>query len=128
MLCMVQDELTEAQREEQITLMKNVPSWKQRIAGKSLPMEKFAVRKADRFITQGHFLVLPAIELIYVWNGFRILGQSWKTIEPLYILIEKAEAKAIAEKGNLVPRPPKSKSIGNYRKPIIILPCLYLDA
>lgn len=98
MLCMVQDELTEAQREEQITLMKNVPSWKQRIAGKSLPMEKFAVRKADRFITQGHFLVLPAIELIYVWNGFRILGQSWKTIEPLYILIGKAEAKAIAEK------------------------------
>merc|ERR1719273_205318 len=68
MLCMVQDDLTDEHREEQIELMQNVPKWKQRIAGKSLPMEKFAIRKSQRFLDQGCFLVLPALELIYVWH------------------------------------------------------------
>jgi len=98
MLCMVQDDLTDEHREEQIELMEKVPKWKQRIAGKSLPMEKFAIRKSERFLKQGNFLVLPALELIYVWNGFRILGQSYNMIEPVYLLVEKAEAKANAEK------------------------------
>merc|ERR550539_495569 len=61
-------------------------------------MEKFAIRKSERFLKQGNFLVLPALELIYVWNGFRILGQSYNMIEPVYLLVEKAEAKANAEK------------------------------
>ena len=81
--------------------MQNVPKWKQRIAGKSLPMEKFAIRKSERFLKQGNFLVLPALELIYVWNGFRILGQSYNMIEPVYLLVEKAEAKANAEKSKI---------------------------
>ena len=100
MLCQVQDELTPAQKQTQISLMENIPNWKQRIAGKSLPMEKFAIRKSERFLAQGNYLVLPGLELIYVWNGFRILGQSWNLIEPIYILVEKAEAKIKSEKGN----------------------------
>jgi len=89
MMCMVQGELSQDQREDQIELMRHVPSWKQRIAGKSLPMEKFAVAKADRFLAQGNHLVLPALELIYVWNGFKILGKSWEMMEPVFLLVEK---------------------------------------
>lgn len=101
MMCMVQANLSVQQREEQIELMRNVPNWKQRIAGKSLPMEKFAIRKADRFLTQGNFLVLPALELIYVWNGFKVLGKSWAMMEPIYILVEKAMEDLQKDKGNV---------------------------
>lgn len=90
MMCMLQEELTPEQRQEQIELMKSLPGWKQRIAGKSLPMEKFAVRKAERFLAQGNRLMLPSLELIYVWNGFRTLGKSWGLIEPVYVIIENA--------------------------------------
>ena len=55
-------------------LLKSVPSMTQRIAGKSLPIEKFAVRKVKRFLAQGNRLVLPGYELMYVWNGFPVLG------------------------------------------------------
>lgn len=41
-------------------LMRDVPLYKQRIAGKSLPMEKFAVRRAERFFLTG-MLLIPAI-------------------------------------------------------------------
>jgi len=89
MMCMVQEELTIEERREQIELMTNIPQWKQKIAGKSLPMEKFALRKSERFLEQGNVLVLPALELIYVWNGFKVLGKSWSMIEPMFILIER---------------------------------------
>ena len=40
---------------------REVPRLKQRIAGKSLPIEKFAVFKAKRFIEQNGYLTLPAL-------------------------------------------------------------------
>lgn len=88
-MCMVQEDLTEEQRREQIELMTNVPKWKQRIAGKSIPMEKFAIAKAKLFLDQGNHLTLPTLELIYMWNGFRILGTKYEVLEPIYVLIEK---------------------------------------
>ena len=56
-------------------LMKSVPSMMQRIAGKSLPIEKFAARKVKRYLAQHNRLVLPGYELMYVWNGFSVLGK-----------------------------------------------------
>ena len=57
-------------------LMHKVPSLKLRVAGKSLPMEKFAISKAERFLEQENYLILPVLEIIYVWNLFDIFGKS----------------------------------------------------
>jgi hypothetical protein len=47
--------------------MATVPGLMQRIAGKSIPMEKFAARKAQKYAAQGGRLLLPVFELGYVW-------------------------------------------------------------
>ena len=46
--------------------MATVPGLMQRIAGKSIPMEKFAARKAQKYAAQGGRLLLPVFELGYV--------------------------------------------------------------
>lgn len=66
-----------------------MPLWKQRIAGKSLPIEKFCVKKCERFIAQKENLVLPAIELLYVWNYFKVFGKKWDLSQAVYKLILK---------------------------------------
>ena len=78
---------------------RNVPKWKQRIAGKSIPMEKFAIAKSKLFLEQNNRLTLPSLELIYMWNGFRILGSRYETIEPVFILVEKAIREHEKDKG-----------------------------
>ena len=89
-MCMVQDDLSREQRKVQEELMCDLPNWKQRIAGKSIPMEKFAILKARRFLDQKNKLVLPVLELIYLWNGFKLIGNSYKSVEPFYNMVEKA--------------------------------------
>jgi len=87
--CMLQAELTVAEVTDQEQLMAAVPGLKQRIAGKSLPMEKFAIRKAERWTKQGGRLTLPGLELVYLWNGFTILGQHYQMVEQFFVLIEQ---------------------------------------
>jgi len=85
----VDEKLCKEEREELVQLFKDIPGWKQRIAGKSIPMEKFAVKKCERFFTQGNKLILPAVELLYLWNGFKVLGKQMDLVQPLLVLIEK---------------------------------------
>ena len=80
----------------------NVPKWKQRIAGKSIPMEKFAIAKARLFVDQGNCLTLPTLELIYLWNGFRTLGTRYDRVEPVYVLVEKAITKHQSQSGKTI--------------------------
>ncbi|GJN90607.1 hypothetical protein Rhopal_003619-T1 [Rhodotorula paludigena] len=61
--------------------MAQVPDLMQRIAGKSIPLEKFVARRARKFVAQGNRLALPGIELAYVLN---CLGLS-----PRFILFEE---------------------------------------
>lgn len=70
---------------------REVPQYKQRIAGKSLPMEKFTIKKANRFFSEQKNLVLPAIELMYLWNVFKVLGKHFHLADNVYKLIEKAQ-------------------------------------
>lgn len=50
-------------------LMAQVPKSTKKIAGKSLPIEKFVSRKARKFVSQGGRLILPAIELGYFFGA-----------------------------------------------------------
>lgn len=92
-MMLMQDELQPGQEEEIREIMKNIPNWKQRIAGKSLPMEKFCVRRSERYSAQGNSLLLPAIELLYVWNFFKVLAKKWDCCNAVYKLILRASAE-----------------------------------
>ncbi|GAA6038616.1 hypothetical protein JCM8097_009449 [Rhodosporidiobolus ruineniae] len=61
--------------------MASVPNLLQRVAGKSIPIEKFVARRARKFVAQGNRLALPGVELAYVLN---CLGLS-----PRGVLFEK---------------------------------------
>ncbi|KAH9926631.1 uncharacterized protein BXZ73DRAFT_49303 [Epithele typhae] len=50
-------------------LMAKVPNLRQRIAGKSIPLEKFVARKARKFAQQSGRLALAALELAYLFLG-----------------------------------------------------------
>lgn len=51
-------------------------------------MEKFAIKKAERFVAQKNHLTLPAVELMYLWNTFKILGKHFTLADNVYKLIE----------------------------------------
>ncbi|KAJ3276315.1 hypothetical protein HK104_003670 [Borealophlyctis nickersoniae] len=50
-------------------MMKQVPTLMQRVAGKSIPLEKFVARKSRKFHIQGNRLLLPWLEMLYLLNG-----------------------------------------------------------
>ncbi|KAF9491319.1 hypothetical protein BDN71DRAFT_1398587 [Pleurotus eryngii] len=84
------DEKRREMKKEAITLMEKVPGLRQRIAGKSIPLEKFIARKARKFQQQKHRLLLPALELSYVFLGIahaprkvitdKILVEVWRVL------------------------------------------------
>ncbi|KAJ2504017.1 hypothetical protein IWW47_002723, partial [Coemansia sp. RSA 2052] len=49
-------------------LMEAVPLLKRKVVGKSIPVEKFVIRKASKFQQQDQFLLRPGLELLHVWN------------------------------------------------------------
>ncbi|KAI0691814.1 hypothetical protein BC835DRAFT_1430711 [Cytidiella melzeri] len=59
----------EKDKEEAKVLLRKVPELRQRIAGKSIPLEKFVARKVRKFEEQGDRLCLPTLELSYYFLG-----------------------------------------------------------
>ncbi|KAJ1300775.1 hypothetical protein OPQ81_002418 [Rhizoctonia solani] len=73
--CLLQlGNLSQEEQREVESLMREVPTLRQRIAGKSIPLEKYVARKAERYIAE-KTLVAPAIELAYM------LQATYKTTE-----------------------------------------------
>ncbi|XP_010180928.1 PREDICTED: tetratricopeptide repeat protein 39B-like, partial [Mesitornis unicolor] len=100
-LCMLPEDDLKATGEDIVSLFRQVEGLKQRIAGKSIPTEKFAVRKARRYANpQPVKLVLPALEMMYVWNGFAIVAKRSDLTENLLVTIEKEEAALQNETSN----------------------------
>ncbi|CBQ71793.1 conserved hypothetical protein [Sporisorium reilianum SRZ2] len=62
-------------------IFRKVPTLTQKIAGKSIPMEKFVARKSKKFTTYGR-LLLPGLEFAYVYH---CLSNA-----PRYILCDEA--------------------------------------
>ncbi|KAK3090745.1 hypothetical protein FSP39_014266 [Pinctada imbricata] len=96
MMC---DDQTEETKAHIKYLFGEVPRMKQRIAGKSLPIEKFAVHKVKRILDHQTDLVLPALELVYVWNGFSIIGKKDGLLDPVLAIVEKTVTNITENKG-----------------------------
>ncbi|XP_026315175.1 tetratricopeptide repeat protein 39B-like [Hyposmocoma kahamanoa] len=90
MLLQLEDKILPSERLLCNDLMKKASYYKQRIAGKSLPMEKFMIRRCARHKAQGGRLVLPAIELLCLWNMFPILAKNERGAQSVLKLIESA--------------------------------------
>ncbi|XP_035282923.1 tetratricopeptide repeat protein 39B isoform X1 [Anguilla anguilla] len=91
-LSMLPEEEAKKAGENVVELFRQVEGLKQRLAGKSIPTEKFAVRKSRRYSSSSPVkLVIPALEMMYVWNGFTIVGKRADLTEGLLVTIEKAE-------------------------------------
>ncbi|KAM8930384.1 tetratricopeptide repeat protein 39A [Pelodytes ibericus] len=80
--------------DDEVKIFRQVPGLKLKIAGKSLPTEKFAIRKSRRYLPQNHIpLPVPPLEMMYIWNGYAVIGKQQKLTEAMLktlILAEEA--------------------------------------
>ncbi|CAF0770495.1 unnamed protein product [Didymodactylos carnosus] len=78
----------EVASEDIIKLYNRVPGLKIRLAGKSIPMEKYAIKKCEQFQVQ-KWLFLPALELVYIMNGFYILYHNEKQMRKTLDIVNR---------------------------------------
>lgn len=81
-------------------VLENVPKFKQKIAGKSLPMEKFAIEKCARYFSQNNRLIVPGYELQYLWNHFNIMSKSDGLLQPILVDLEEKLSKISSIESN----------------------------
>ncbi|XP_047434614.1 tetratricopeptide repeat protein 39B-like [Mugil cephalus] len=91
-LSMLPEEEVTKLGENVVELFRQVEGLRIRIAGKSVPTEKFAAKKAQRYSSSVPVkLVVPALEMMYVWNGFTVVGKRPRLTEGILSTLEKAE-------------------------------------
>ncbi|XP_031174578.1 tetratricopeptide repeat protein 39A isoform X1 [Sander lucioperca] len=78
--------------EDEVQLFRQVPTFKQKIAGKSPPTEKFAIRKARRYKARCPIrLPVPVLEMMYMWNGFSMISKRPELTEGMMQTLVDAE-------------------------------------
>ncbi|XP_058159589.1 tetratricopeptide repeat protein 39A isoform X3 [Dasypus novemcinctus] len=92
--------------DDEVELFRAVPGLKLKIAGKSLPTEKFAIRKSRRYLSPNPVpLPVPALmgrnpridllpcpqEMMYIWNGYAVIGKKPELTDGILEIITKAE-------------------------------------
>lgn len=93
-LSMLPEEEVIKMGENVVELFRQVDGLRLRIAGKSIPTEKFAAKKADRYNPSIPVkLVVPALEMMYVWNGFTVVGKRPELTESILTVLNTAEQK-----------------------------------
>nr|XP_046272589.1 tetratricopeptide repeat protein 39B-like [Scatophagus argus] len=91
-LSMLPEEEVMVLGENVVELFRQVDGRRLRIAGKSIPTEKFAAKKAQRYLSSNPVkLVVPALEMMYVWNGFTVVGKRPELTEIILTVLDKAE-------------------------------------
>ncbi|KAL5104378.1 Tetratricopeptide repeat protein 39B [Taenia crassiceps] len=83
-------------------LLENVPQMIQRIAGKSLPIEKFAMKKALRFFEQNKRLTLPGLEIMYLWSGFKLINDNRDLVNKFLLIIESKIHSLVDNQKNII--------------------------
>ncbi|KAF8801787.1 hypothetical protein BYT27DRAFT_7197766 [Phlegmacium glaucopus] len=92
-------------REEAARLMARVPVLRQKIAGKSIPLEKLVARKARKFQSQNQHLALPALELAYIFHAIAhaprsvIVNKMLPEVESLLTQLNKSKDDIIGYVG-----------------------------
>ncbi|KAF9034810.1 hypothetical protein BJ165DRAFT_1356068 [Panaeolus papilionaceus] len=92
-------------REEAAQFMSRVPGLRQKIAGKSIPLEKFVARKARKFTAQNNHLLLPGLELAYIFQAIThaprdvILGKMLSEVEGAFVELGKRAKSYDKERG-----------------------------
>ncbi|KAJ7612624.1 hypothetical protein FB45DRAFT_939423 [Roridomyces roridus] len=89
---------TGKRKEEAMKLMERVPELRQKIAGKSIPLEKFVARKARKCLSQKGRLLLPTLELSAVFSGIA-RAPPRSVIEERMLPSLRAELVNLKEKG-----------------------------
>ncbi|WKX92947.1 hypothetical protein Q1695_010740 [Nippostrongylus brasiliensis] len=78
-------------------LAKKIGGLRQRIAGKSIPLEKYCAKKANRFVMK-KTLMFAHYEFMYFWNGFDIIAENTvilqRMLEDLDIIWQARKSKA----------------------------------
>ncbi|VDO75108.1 unnamed protein product [Schistosoma margrebowiei] len=69
-------------------LLTDIPHMIKRFGGRSLPIEKIALRKSSRYFAQSKRLTLPALELIFIWNGFKMIQSQPDAITAFIMICE----------------------------------------
>ncbi|TRY56050.1 hypothetical protein DNTS_017902 [Danionella cerebrum] len=78
-----------------------VPTFKQKIAGKSPPTEKFAIRKARRYKASNPVqLPVPVLEMMYMWNGFSMISKQPELTQGMMETLVEAERRLQAAPEN----------------------------
>ncbi|CAH0716200.1 unnamed protein product, partial [Brenthis ino] len=75
-------------RKRAADLLMSASCYRQKILGRSLPMEKFVIRRCERWSRRG-YLVLPGVELICLWNIFPHLAAEPHYADRMLKLIEQ---------------------------------------
>uniref|UniRef100_A0A8C9XLH9 Zgc:158403 n=1 Tax=Sander lucioperca TaxID=283035 RepID=A0A8C9XLH9_SANLU len=87
--------------EDEVQLFRQVPTFKQKIAGKSPPTEKFAIRKARRYKARCPIrLPVPVLEMMYMWNGFSMISKRPELTEGMMQTLVDAERTLLESPGN----------------------------
>ncbi|KAF8632740.1 hypothetical protein AX15_001709 [Amanita polypyramis BW_CC] len=68
--------LESGEMEEAMKVMQTVPGLRQKVAGKSIPLEKLVARKARKFQSQRNRLMLPGLELAYTFFAISYAPRS----------------------------------------------------
>ncbi|XP_058510389.1 tetratricopeptide repeat protein 39A [Solea solea] len=78
--------------DDEVQLFRQVPAFKQKIAGKSPPTEKFAIRKARRYKAACPVrLPVPVLEMMYMWNGFSMIKKRPELTEGMMQTLTEEE-------------------------------------